>query len=151
MLPLLLCWLFARVYVVFYCFKLRDGSRWIKFGLLGRCLHCLNCRSLLPKPHQASFVQLFLVLLDSHQALDRFLLVIADVRRHPRKTHILPHLFALLEQWLVDDVLDILGILGVHPHVDLFVGQNDRHPVVHVGQLWSCILGEDDDFVVLSV
>lgn len=150
MLLFLLPGLLLSIYVIFPCLKLRNGARRQAFGLLGR-LNCLDCRSLLPKSHEASFVELFFVVLNGHEALDRFLLLVADVGRHLGETHIFPDLLLLLEDGLVDDVLDILGIFGVHPHVDLFVGQNHRHPVMHFCELRRGILCEDDDFVVVSV
>lgn len=151
MLLFQLAGLLPSIYIILPCLKLRNGARWQAFALLRWRLNCLNRWSLLPKSHKASFVQLFLVVLYRHEALHRFLLLVADVGRHPGQTHIFPHLFFLLEDRLVDDALDILGVFGVHPEVDLFVGQNHRHSVMHFCKLWRGIFGQDYNFVVVSV
>lgn len=51
----------------------------------------------------------------------------------------------------MDDLLDILGVFGVHPQVDLLMGQDDRHSVVNVRKLRSGILSEYDYLVVICV
>lgn len=70
---------------------------------------------------------------------------------YPCKTNIFPYFFLFLQQRLMYDVLDILCVLWIHPDVYLFVGKDDRHAMMYLRQLWSSILGQDDDLIVISV
>ena len=68
-----------------------------------------------------------------------------------RKANVLPHLFFLREDGRVDDPLNILGVFRIHPDVDLFMREDDRHSVMYLSQLLSRILGENDDLVLFGV
>jgi hypothetical protein len=70
------------------------------------------------------------------------------VGSYPGKADVLPYLLILLEEGPVDDVLNISGVLGVHPDVDLLVGENDRHSAVDCFQLRGGRFGENDDFIL---
>jgi len=155
--------LFGKHIDVFLLFFVRS---WLKFfrGLrdllyrissflynLSWSSNSLDCRSFLPKSHKTSLIKLFFVLLQCHKALDWLLVEFVDMRSYPSKSHIFPDLFVLLEDWFIDDVLDIFGVLGVHPDIDFLMRKNHWHSMMNLCQLWGGSFGQNNHLVVRSI
>lgn len=51
----------------------------------------------------------------------------------------------------MDYILDVFGVLGVHPYINLFMGEYDWHSVMDLGELRSGIFGQDDNLVLIRI
>lgn len=69
----------------------------------------------------------------------------------PREPNILPNGFVLPSEAIFDDFGDLLGVVGVEPHLDILRRQYDRHAVMDSRQLGRGLLGEYNHLILVGI
>lgn len=104
-----------------------------------------------PKPHQSIFIQFFFVLLNRHQTFIGLFLDRTNIRSQLRASNIFPDLFFFLQKRFVDNFIDDLSVFWIHPQIDLFMRQNDRHSMMDCRKLWSGVFCQYDNLFFRSI